>query len=100
MTAAEFASNGRLRAAVYGSGLPGADLRAGADVLRSAAIALSDPVIRRVTAAAGWTQDRTRFLVPGGRYERGQAEQERMSHGGRFRENGARCDRTLDVGAG
>ena len=36
MTAAEFASNGRLRTAVYGSALPGADLRAGADVLRRA----------------------------------------------------------------
>ena len=66
MTAAEFASNGRLRTVVYGSALPGADLKAGADVLRRAVIALSDPTIRRVTTATGWTADRTRFLVPGG----------------------------------
>ncbi len=66
MTAAEFASNGRLRTVVFGSALPGADLKAGADVLRRAAIALSDPTIRRVTTATGWTADRTRFLVPGG----------------------------------
>src|SRR5262249_12018335 len=66
LTAAEFASNGRLRAAVYAAPLPGADLKAGADVLRRAAIALSDPVIRRVTTATGWTADRSKFLVPGG----------------------------------
>jgi hypothetical protein len=66
MTAAEFASNGRLRTAVYGSPLPGADLTAGADVLRRAAIALSSPAIRRMTTATGWTADRARFLVPGG----------------------------------
>ena len=66
MTAGEFASNGRLRTAVYASPLPGADLRAGTDVLRRAAIALSRPTIRRVTTATGWTADRTKFLVPGG----------------------------------
>jgi hypothetical protein len=66
MTAGEFASNGRLRTAVYGSALPGADLKVGADVLRRAMIALSDPAIRRKTTATGWTEDRTRFLVPAG----------------------------------
>jgi hypothetical protein len=66
MTAAEFASNGRLRTVVFGSALPGADLKAGADVLRRAVIALSQPAIRRVTTATGWTADRKRFLVPGG----------------------------------
>ena len=43
MTAGEFSSNGRLRTAVYGSALPGADLKVGADVLRRAVIALSKP---------------------------------------------------------
>jgi hypothetical protein len=66
MTAADFASTGRLRTAIYGSALPGADLKGGADVLRRAVIALSDPAIRRMTTATGWTEDRTRFLVPGG----------------------------------
>src|SRR5262245_12256861 len=66
MTAGDFASNARLRTAVYGSALPGADLKSGADVLRRAVIVLSQPAIRRVTTATGWTADRTRFLVPGG----------------------------------
>jgi hypothetical protein len=66
MTGAEFASNSRLRTVVYGSALPGADLKVGADVLRRAIIALSQPTIRRTTTATGWTADRSRFLVPGG----------------------------------
>ncbi len=66
MTAADFASNGKLRAALYGAALPGVDLKLGADVLRRAVIALSDPAIRRVTTATGWTDDRSKFLVPGG----------------------------------
>jgi hypothetical protein len=66
MTAGEFASNGRLRTVVYGSTLPGADVKLGADVLRHAVIALSKPAIRRLTTATGWTADRSRFLVPGG----------------------------------
>jgi hypothetical protein len=66
MNAAEFASNGKLRTAIYSSALPGADLKAGADVLRRAVTALSDPAIRRMTTSTGWTADQTRFLVPGG----------------------------------
>ncbi len=70
MTAGEFSSNGRLRAAVYGSALPGADLKVGADVLRRAVIALSKPTVRRMTTATGWTADRSAFLVPGGFVDR------------------------------
>jgi hypothetical protein len=66
MTAGEFASNGRLRTAIYDSALTGADLKAGADVLRRAIIALSHPAIRRVKTATGWTVDCSTFLVPGG----------------------------------
>jgi hypothetical protein len=66
MTTADFASNGKFRTAIYGSALPGAVLKAGADVLRRAVIALSTPAIRRMTTATGWAPDRTRFLVPGG----------------------------------
>jgi hypothetical protein len=66
MTAADFASNGKLRTAIYSSALPAADLKAGADVLRRAVIALSAPAIRRTTISVGWVADHTRFLVPGG----------------------------------
>jgi hypothetical protein len=66
MTAADFTSNGRLRTAIYGAALPGGDLKLGADVLRRAVIAVSDPAIRQVTTATGWTADRSRFVVPGG----------------------------------
>jgi hypothetical protein len=66
MTAAEFTSNGQLRTAVYGAALPGVDIKLGADVLRRAVIAVSDPAIRQVTTATGWTDDRSKFLVPGG----------------------------------
>jgi hypothetical protein len=65
MTAVEFASDCRLRTAVYASASHGADLRAGADVLRRAVISLSAPATRRTTTATGWTADRVRFLVPG-----------------------------------
>ena len=66
MTAADFTSNGRLRTAIYGAALPGVDIKLGADVLRRAVVAVSDPVIRQVTTATGWTDDRSKFLVPGG----------------------------------
>ena len=66
MTAADFTSNGRLRTAIYGAALPGVDLKLGADVLRRAVVAVSDPAIREVTTATGWTDDRSKFLVPGG----------------------------------
>ncbi len=70
MNSAEFASNGRLRTVVYGSALPGADLKVGADVLRRAVIALSSPNIRRMTTATGWTPSSSHFLVPGGHVDR------------------------------
>ncbi len=66
MTAADFTSNGRLRTAIYGAALPGVELKLGAEVLRRAIIAVSDPAIRQVTTATGWTDDRSKFLVPGG----------------------------------
>jgi hypothetical protein len=66
MAASEFANNSRVKAVIYGAALPGVDLKLGVDVLRRAIVAVSHPTIREVTTATGWTEDRSRFLVPGG----------------------------------
>jgi hypothetical protein len=66
LSTSEFASNCRLKTAIYNAALPGVDFKLGADVLRRAITAISTPAIREVTTATGWTDDRSKFLVPGG----------------------------------
>ena len=66
LTAQELASNEKLKAAIFNAAPPEADIKTNVDILRRAIIKVSQPSYRETTTSAGWTEDGSKFLVPGG----------------------------------
>ncbi len=66
LTAQELASNEKLKSVIFNAAPPGADIKSNVDTLRRAIINVSHQSYRDTTTAAGWTEDGSKFLVPGG----------------------------------
>jgi hypothetical protein len=56
----------KLETSIHKAAGPKIELRASAAAVRNAISRISSPTVRRMTTSAGWTDDRSTFLVPGG----------------------------------
>jgi hypothetical protein len=64
--AAEQFAGERLREAIFAAAGPKAELLGRVDEIRTATSRTSEAAVRRVTTGVGWSDDLTRFLLPGG----------------------------------